>query len=110
PLHKFYGGENAFTLEQYLAAMNNAGLIDVNYYSYYDSPINYLPITTASINRKEVARQELIENSLRAKLGRLYRIAWLKRIYARWVERKLGPVLNEKIVPGRPYTFIGIKP
>lgn len=46
PLHKLYGGENAFLLEEYLGAMRSAGLKVERALAPLDSPINYFPMTT----------------------------------------------------------------
>jgi len=45
PLHKFYGGENAFLLEEYLEAIDSAGLCLQKSMAPLDSPINYFPMT-----------------------------------------------------------------
>lgn len=46
PLHKFYGGENAFLLDEYLGAMRSAGLKVERSLAPLDSPINYFPMST----------------------------------------------------------------
>jgi SAM-dependent methyltransferase len=109
PLHKYYGGENAFTLDEYTGAMQNAGLINIQHLSYYNSPLNYLPLTTSSLEDKKNKRNEWVNQSLRSKLGPLGKINFVKTWYTNRVNKKLGPVLDEKLVPGRPYTFIGTK-
>lgn len=49
PLHNLYGGENAFTLQQYQGAMERAGLKVVRVLKPFDSPMNYSPQTKATI-------------------------------------------------------------
>jgi ubiquinone/menaquinone biosynthesis C-methylase UbiE len=111
PLHKYYGGENAFTLKEYLNAMEEAGLINIRYWKYYESAINYLPISTATLNEKAKNREDLISNSLTSKFGKtIGNWSFIRKWYEKRVERKLGPALDERLVPGRPYSFIGIKP
>ena len=44
-LHKFYGGENAFLLGEYISAMKDAGLRLDKVMAPLDSPINYFPMT-----------------------------------------------------------------
>ncbi|OWV92176.1 SAM-dependent methyltransferase [Rhizobium sp. R635] len=44
-LHKFYGGENAFLLDEYTSAIKNAGLHLDKVMAPLDSPINYFPMT-----------------------------------------------------------------
>ncbi len=45
PLHKFYGGENAYLLDEYLSAMQQAGLNVGRVMGPLESPINYFPMT-----------------------------------------------------------------
>src|SRR5258708_18100860 len=52
PLQKYYGGENAFTEMEYRLAMYQAGLEVVKVLKYYDSVINYFPITTREFNEQ----------------------------------------------------------
>jgi SAM-dependent methyltransferase len=54
PLHHLYGGENAFTVEQYRAAFTTAGLVIEEQLNAFDTVINYAPLTPESI-RKEIA-------------------------------------------------------
>jgi SAM-dependent methyltransferase len=56
PLHKMYGGENAFLLKQYVEAIRQAGLRIDSVLSPFESPINFAPNTVA-ILRAEVARR-----------------------------------------------------
>lgn len=109
PLHKYYGGENAFLLDEYLQAMKEAGLKNIRYYNYYESALNYAPLSTESIREKEKKREEMIESSLKRKIGFMSGIGFIRRAYASYVNKKLGSALDEKSVPGRPYTFMGIK-
>ena len=45
PLHKYYGGENAYLLEEYLSAIGASGLKVLRTLAPLDSPINYFPMT-----------------------------------------------------------------
>lgn len=45
PLHRLYGGENAYTLEEYKAAFFDADLKNLEIYSPYQSIINIFPST-----------------------------------------------------------------
>lgn len=49
PLHKVYGGENAFLLEQYIDAIRGAGFELESVLSPLESPINYAPHTRKSL-------------------------------------------------------------
>ncbi len=45
PLHKYYGGENAYLLSEYLSALHAAGLEIRRAMAPLESPINYFPMT-----------------------------------------------------------------
>jgi SAM-dependent methyltransferase len=45
PLHRLYGGENAYTLEQYRGALEAAGLRVDSVLGSFDSVVNYAPYT-----------------------------------------------------------------
>ena len=49
PLHSFYGGENAFVLQQYIKAFQNASLTIRKVLFPIESPINYSPYTKKQI-------------------------------------------------------------
>ncbi len=52
PLHKLYGGENAFLLDDYLSALRKAGLRIESVLGSYDSPINYFPLTERQVRAR----------------------------------------------------------
>ncbi len=52
PLHKFYGGENAYSLEEYKNAITHAGLKIISSIGPYDNSINYYPETFESMKNK----------------------------------------------------------
>lgn len=52
PLHHLYGGENAFTLAQYRAAIQECGLKIIRQWNQFDSVINYAPLTRQEMCRK----------------------------------------------------------
>lgn len=56
PLHRLYGGENAFRLPQYEAAIRQAGLRLEQVNTPLESPINYAPQTRQSLQREIAAR------------------------------------------------------
>lgn len=51
PLHHLYGGENAFQLHQYKAAIREAGLELKTVLGPYDSAINYFPVSDEQIDQ-----------------------------------------------------------
>ncbi|MCL1939096.1 MAG: class I SAM-dependent methyltransferase [Desulfovibrionaceae bacterium] len=50
PLHHLYGGENAFSLPQYVAAIEEAGFWFSEILAPFDSAINYYPATLEQVN------------------------------------------------------------
>lgn len=54
PLHKLYGGENAFTLTEYLTAIQEAGLQLKTVLHPYASVINFAPATAQQIKQNFV--------------------------------------------------------
>jgi ubiquinone/menaquinone biosynthesis C-methylase UbiE len=55
PLHRYYGGENAFTLQEYRRALSDAGLKLVKEMRSFQSVLNYSPMTEAEIRDRLAA-------------------------------------------------------
>ncbi|MFS8047086.1 class I SAM-dependent methyltransferase [Rhizobium sp. BR 314] len=105
-LHKFYGGENAFLLQEYLSAMTDAGLHLDKVLAPLDSPINYFPMTP---------EQCFIHctRPIAAMIGRpLTNIIFSrKHVVGRMLMKRLVAALNARDqTPGRLYSFLAIKP
>jgi ubiquinone/menaquinone biosynthesis C-methylase UbiE len=109
PLHKFYGGENAFTEAEYSAAMTKAGLEIKHVLRYFDSSINYFPGNFDELQKKIEERNKLTSSLLRKRLGIFSRVPVIRNSYHRYITRKLGDLTDERSVPGRMYTFICLK-
>jgi ubiquinone/menaquinone biosynthesis C-methylase UbiE len=92
PLQKFYGGENAFTLDEYKHALISAGFRISKIIGPGDSIINYSPWS-----------KDRLRIFLKNKLGRwavnflIMKLAWHFILY------------RQKKLPGRLYSFIAIK-
>lgn len=93
PLHKFYGGENAFTLSQYQEAFKNAGFQIKEQIGPTDSDINLFPYTQHNFKTMVAGKIPVL-----GKLPVVQKIAWS---YYRNHLKKL---------PGRIYSFIAMKP
>lgn len=98
PLQKYYGGENAFTVEEYEGAMKKAHLNVALRLGHYDSVINFSPAPTSHINMKKLIKVA-------------YKIV---RPVAEFVlpERlnmKFQNLVSADNLPGRLYSFIGVK-
>ncbi len=110
PLHRFYGGENAFTFAQYESAILEAGLTIRKVLRHYDSVINYFPEKEESLQKKARERDELVYANLSRKLPAfLASNSWIKKKYAERLERSIGKALDERKIPGRLISFIATK-
>jgi SAM-dependent methyltransferase len=101
PLHRFYGGENAFCLVDYKAALKAAGFSIVRTLGPFDSVINYAPWSLAEL-RDEIA-------------GRLRKIPGGGALGSglRWSPLfKAGLWCLSRVDrrPGRLYSFVAYKP
>lgn len=101
PLHKLYGGENAYTLADYLDALKGAGLQVQRQWGPLESVINYAPLTEAGL-ADEIARRGarlpgtgLAVQVLLAPPWRAGALALLSRLDRR---------------PGRLYSFVARRP
>lgn len=109
PLHKFYGGENAYTLEEYVSAMTKSGLEIVTLYHHFDSVINYAPLTIMEKKGLADKRKNDTENFLKNKFGILANIPFLPLIANLYMNRKYGEVYDETRIPGRLCSIIARK-
>jgi SAM-dependent methyltransferase len=90
PLHKLYGGENAYTLAEYQNALTGAGLIVDQILNPYESNINCYPQTLTDIKHRWARKLHLPSSKL------------IPDRLLRWT----GELID---TPGRLYTFIGHK-
>lgn len=108
PLHKFYGGENAYTPQEYRGAMMLAGLEVVEEIRFFDSIINYFPMTEREVRQIPAKMESHIDQHLQKKLGVLGTLAPVKWLY----KKKVGfsrSTPDERNFPGRMYSFIAVK-
>lgn len=106
PLHKFYGGENAFTAKEYRNAIVNSGAEIIHEFKYYDSPINYFPLDQNDLDDIKKKKRIYYKNELKKKIGFLAEFEWILNIY---LKRKSIQLLDERDIPGRMYTYVAIK-
>ena len=93
PLHRLYGGENAYTVAQYKRALRDSGLLITCALGPFDSVINYAPLTEASI-RADLARR-LARVPIAANLVRRIGFGALRRVLT-GIDRR----------PGRLWSFV----
>ncbi len=92
PLHKFYGGENAFRLKEYQRAIQDANLIIKKTLSPSQSVINYSPWN-----------KERIAAIINHKFGKIFNNYLTVNLL--WVVNKY----RLESLPGKLYSFIAIK-
>ncbi|MFL9710430.1 class I SAM-dependent methyltransferase [Methylobacillus sp. Pita1] len=101
PLHYLYGGENAYTMEQYLAAMRQAGFEIKRVMRPFDSVINYSPYT-----------YETLRQAIKARLSRIPLLGWASAMLNADVVfnalLRLLSWLDKR--PGRLCSFVCVKP
>lgn len=105
-LHKFYGGENAFLLQEYLAALRGAGLRVEQSLAPLDSPINYFPMSPQQA-------YTYCTRPIADRIGRALTDAFFSQDHAfgRWLFRRLVAAINLRDqTPGRLYSFVARKP
>lgn len=98
PLHHIYGGENAYMLSQYRAALQSAGFRIVKELRPLTSPINYSPRTRESLRREFADRLRAVPAAGRL-LDHLLRSEALLSLAL-----KLVTVIDRR--PGRLYSFV----
>ena len=103
PLHKLYGGENAFQLDQYRIAIRNAGFNLEQVLAPLHSPINFAPYTLAGLQaevaQRVVRRLPGLGGAVRAAL----------RLPGVWpLVRGLMERVDHR--PGRLYSFVARRP
>ena len=103
PLHRYYGGENAFTLDEYLQALTGAGFTLTQVLAPLDSVINYAPHTRATLIDEIADRVGQKVPHAGPLVGHLLRVRPLWAI----ARTALRPIDHR---PGRLYSFIAHRP
>ncbi len=102
PLHRLYGGEHAFLLTQYIAALEGASFVKLNVISPWHSPMNFAPYSLDSLKTELARRAGLripgLDRVMRIFLG-LPGMWLLSRWALQWVDHR----------PGRLYSFVAEK-
>jgi SAM-dependent methyltransferase len=90
PLHRLYGGENAFMLKEYVAAIGDAGIELSQVLNPKQSDINLYPETKSNIKRRWAGKLMLPSPHL------------IPDVLLKWAGERGD-------IPGRLYTFFGCK-
>ncbi|WP_413458817.1 class I SAM-dependent methyltransferase [Herbaspirillum huttiense] len=103
PLHKLYGGENAFRLAQYESAIRKAGFLLDRVSSPLESPVNYFPYTLRSLQSEIAIKVSRNLPVLRTLLEHLLRQPFIWAMALPLLTR-----LDRR--PGRLYSFLATRP
>ncbi|MES2838447.1 MAG: class I SAM-dependent methyltransferase [Bacteroidota bacterium] len=95
PLQEFYGGENAYTANEYEEAMAKSGLKIVKKIKTFDSVINYFPMDEKFI-------QKIL---LKKRLAEII-ISLTPSFINEKIKLKIQNLLNEKDFDGRMYSYL----
>ena len=106
PLHRFYGGENAYTSKEYKDAIQNAGAEIVEEMKYFDSIINYFPTSDEALEDLRKMNESQQKKRIISKLGKIANNSLVWNVYRLFSSYK---PLNEAFVPGRMYSYIAVK-
>jgi SAM-dependent methyltransferase len=102
PLHHLYGGENAFQLGQYVAALERAGFAALTVLTPWRSPVNFAPYSLSEFQGELARRISFGIPGLRPLLRGLFAIPGIWPILSRVME-----YVDHR--PGRLYSFVGRK-
>lgn len=102
PLHRLYGGEHAYLLEQYIAAISKSGFKRVNVLSPWRSPVNFAPFSLKTL-REELARRACFTIPGLSQL-----MSALLELPGVWpIARYVLELFDQR--PGRLYSFVAEK-
>lgn len=105
PLHRFYGGENAFHPEEYEEAFRKAGFAIEKKYKYFDTPVNYFPATKESITPE--GKIDKLRTNFRNKYPKLGRMVFAFQLYITYLKLRGYSFTNDEMkIPGRMYSYI----
>lgn len=109
PLQKFYGGENAFTSQEYENAMAQAGLTVKRRIKYYDSAINFFPVSDREISKIPAQMKQNFISSLQKRFGSWVVNFPFLQLLEMTSQFKNGRWSDERRIPGRMNSFIALK-
>jgi ubiquinone/menaquinone biosynthesis C-methylase UbiE len=109
PLQRFYGGENAFTPSEYKRAMISAGFEVLQEIKYYDSVINFFPISREEMVNMFQSKKVKAILYLNKKIRVLSKVPFLQKMYFKKIGLNKENVYDENKIPGRMYSYLCIK-
>lgn len=106
PLHKFYGGEHAYVLNEYIQAITASFRLE-RILRPYDSVINSFPISESELDRLRV---ESLTTSVFLRRVAMKALRLEPKVIGKLLRKFGNRILNDKdSTPGRNYSFIGTK-
>jgi len=109
PLQSYYGGENAFSPDQYKMAIIQAGASVEKEFKYYDSIINYFPTTALEVEKLVALGNDKLKSKMKKRIGILANFPFLILLYKWFKKIDRNSILDERKIPGRMYSYIAIK-
>ncbi|MEM7086982.1 MAG: class I SAM-dependent methyltransferase [Bacteroidota bacterium] len=109
PLQSYYGGENAFSAEEYKMAMTAAGASVEKEFKYYDSIINYFPTTALEVEKLVALGNNKLKSKMKKRIGILANFPFLIPLYKWFKKIDRNTMLDERSIPGRMYSYVAIK-
>lgn len=103
PLHRYYGGENAYMLKRYTRALEGAGLRVSKVIGPWRSAINIYPRTVAELRLELARRLGLGSEGLARAICRVISVPGVWRALLRAIE-----AIDTR--PGRLYSFVALRP
>lgn len=102
PLHKYYGGEHAFTESQYESAFSNANLSIVEKFLPLESHLNYYPESPITVSRRIRGLIKPKMNSILYHLTRFLSPKLVIRLFGKQASLEMND-------PGRLYSYLMVK-
>lgn len=103
PLHRLYGGEHAYLLEQYLAAIGQSGFVHLKVVSPWQSPLNYAPHSLTTLKAELARRAGLGIPGVGRMVNTLLDLPGVWPVARRMLDR-----FDRR--PGRLYSFVATRP
>jgi len=103
PLHRLYGGEHAFMLGQYVAAIGQSGFAHLKVVSPWQSPLNYAPHSLTTLKAELARRAGLGIPGIGRMVSALLDLPGVWPL-ARWMLDRFDKR------PGRLYSFVATRP
>ncbi len=110
-LQKYYGGENAFSPDEYKNAMQKAGLELKEEIKHYENVVNFFPANAEDIKNHISNQYAQRKKFLVQKVGFLANIPPFIQMYNLYLDVKVGKIkpLDENNVAGRMYSYVCTK-